>query len=188
MFEVLTRGYNEVQLSANGEVIRSNHSDTSSRQVFIFDTFVVKFDGSNKWQNKREIHFYENVLEEEDAQFFPKLLGHGTHNGETFLIQERVEHTEIPTEEDEDQFRYLETKYGIDDVGCRAASNTPWNKEGYVCNCAITKDGLKIFDIGISQHNWGDDEPSSSSSYSSYPYSSSPECDCSGCKEDDCEW
>lgn len=93
-------------------------------------------------QNAKEIDFYENHLQDEDRQYFPKLLGKGYYNGELFLIQEKVVSDTKATKADEEKLEELKAKYKLRDM---------WVERGYTGhhNVATTKDGMKIFDIGF---------------------------------------
>lgn len=137
--------FKEVTIEVDGQVHSSGKLSNSSRNVFLFEDFVLKFESCD--QNAKELYFYQNTLEEEDAHFFPKLLGHGKHNGEVFLLQERVFESENrkPTKEDKAEFDKVVSKYEIGDL----CMNLYGDGTFYMCNCMMTDDGVKIYDIGI---------------------------------------
>lgn len=149
MWEIINRNWKMAQVKRGDTVLTSTKDSSSCRRVFVFDDFVVKFEPlGNSYQNKRELYFYQELLEPEDEEFFPKLLAHGVFDGDSFIIQERVDHTEIPTKEHEELLKYLTKKYLLDDL-VFYLPNKDFFPKGYVANLAITKDGLKIYDIGI---------------------------------------
>lgn len=173
MLEVVSKEYKKARVKKDGVILTSDSDKSSCREVFLFDDFVIKFEAlGSHYQNKRELYFYQEILEPEDEHFFPKLLAHGIFDNYSFIIQERVENTETPTIKHKKQLKYLTKKYELDDLIFYLPGEGFFTK-GYVANIALTKEGLKIYDIGI-HNNYidGDEEDFSSfsdfSSYSDY--------------------
>jgi hypothetical protein len=153
MFEVIHKEMSRLELNTpKGELISEKQSH-SSRLVFLFDDFVIKFE--HLGQTEKEIFFYENVLEPVDAKFFPKLLATGYHDNRLFLVQERVFPIsgKLASRKQFNQFNYLCNKYSLDDLVLRPKHLQELNLfklEHF--NCCLTREGLKIFDIGNYTH------------------------------------
>lgn len=138
----------KVEVEVLGQKLSSKQKSSGvGRTTFLFEDFVVKFSrGSN--QNQNEINFYEKHLQPTDAHYFPKLLGYGTFNDGTrelsFIIQERVYDTVLFEEETHGvDLKHIEKKYGFEDYYYSTRSI------GQNENIAVTKDGLKVYDMGF---------------------------------------
>jgi hypothetical protein len=137
-------------VNVNGENLTSRICRSSSRDVFIFDTFVVKFDTERSCgeQNFHERSFYELYLSKDDKQFFPELYAYGTYNNVSYLVQEKVtpvNKSDFYPEFDNTLLNNVIKKYSLRDVGY---------EYNYCRNFVVTADGFKIYDIGYSEMNW----------------------------------
>lgn len=150
MYQVIEHDGSEVLVETPKGRMSSSTDSSSSRTVYLFDDFVIKFE--RRGQNAKELFFYQNVLEEKDAKFFPKLLGSGYYEGELFLIQERAKPIDKKwaSRKQARQYQYLTAKYRLSDLTLIERKKTPYGRK--YCdhfNLYITGTGLKIYDIGI---------------------------------------
>ncbi len=127
--------------TGEGELYESDETSHSSRYVYLFDKFVVKFDKMSSIQNKAELKFYTEILEDEDRQFFPKLLASFEYDGGLVLVQERTDDVSGDIPQDVvDLANGILYKYDITDIifekGVRVNAAYTANKE------------IKIYDIG----------------------------------------
>lgn len=153
MLEILDLSFGDwkqvtaVTVKVGEQKMSSSNRSQSSRQVFTFDNFVIKFDTG--YQNGREIKFYEEYLDAADAKYFPKLLGQGTYGDYSFLIQERVKplDNQYAKRRDFQIFKRLTKKYQLSDL---SFGEPVWNapKKQHFFNCYMTREGIKIYDIG----------------------------------------
>ena len=142
--QILNQTDSTLTILLDGKKMVSKQPSHSSRQVYKFKDFVVKL--TKRAQNKNEIEFYTKILQKEDEKFFPKLLAHGKFEEQTFLVQERVtDRTKKAKPHHIREFERLERKYGLADTDV---------SDYYLCNAAISKGELKIYDIGFRVHQW----------------------------------
>jgi len=142
--QVLEVSAYNTKLVVNGELRTDGSPGYSSRRVFIFDDFVIKFESGFGIQNRDELSFYNEVLEEKDAKYFPKILGFGQFEKWSFIVQEKVHNAKEADEYHIDTLRYLINKYELYDL------IVSMNCAGNHHNVAITEDDkLFIYDIGM---------------------------------------
>lgn len=148
-FQVLENYGSTLKVATNGVVKTTGERGYNCcRKVFIFDDFVVKFEGNDDYyeQNKNELRFYNEILLEEDKKHFAKILGSGEQNGKLFLVQEKVVDTgERASCEQMAEFERLSENYGLE-------GDIEFDYE-YRRNCALTSEGIKIFDVGLVQNS-----------------------------------
>lgn len=142
--QILKQTDSILEVLVDGKRMVSKQPSHSSRQVYKFKDFVVKV--STSAQNRNEIEFYTKVLKEEDAKYFPKLIAHGKFGKQTFLVQEKVmDRAKKAKPHHVREFEVLQSKYRLSDTDV---------SEYYLCNAAISRGQLKIYDIGYRQHQW----------------------------------
>lgn len=176
--DIISFDKDSIRIKVNGEVRTDGQKSHSSRQVFLFDTFVVKFDDCGD-QNEAEIGFYENVLKPEDDHYFPRLLGHGTCKNErgfdvSFVVQERVFNSKKVADAARlQELRDLKDKYKLYDISLsQSDSDNHWN-------ALITEDDrLIVYDIGMRSSGYDTESARNSESMESYR-----SCDCSQCRD-----
>lgn len=147
--QILDLSRNSVTLSIDGVQSTNGNKSHSSRRVFLFDGFVVKFD--NTRQNECERDFYLKRLEAKDAKYFPAFLGYGEcvdscGDKWTFLVQERLEMVQRnATRRDKQLLDALIRKYDLNDLILHTSDSDHHN-------VAMTEKRFKIFDIGYYWH------------------------------------
>ena len=147
----------------DGELLASDERGTlCSRQVYLFDEFVVKLDNDEcyRWegegkspylsdnQTASEIEFYETI-EAGDEEFFAPMLAWGLYGDEFFIVQERVRDEEFFEAKDFEvaQVNLVIRKYKLNnDVWFDCDQFTKSYK-----NCAYTATGVKIYDVGYTK-------------------------------------
>jgi hypothetical protein len=149
--------YTRAEVIKGDERVVSYDKTSSCRTVYLFDEFVVKLDNGAE-QNATEIDFYENALEPEDAEYFPKLLAHGQINRgdwiDSFIIQERIEIDEFKqaTPAQISLCEYLRDKYKLGDLCLAGMVNSTFGTRAYTNHnvTPVGKDSILIWDIGFS--------------------------------------
>lgn len=133
----------ELIIKVRRAMVKNKVTSHSSRLVFVFNDFVVKFDTGT--QNSSEKKFYQELLDKKDAQYFPKLLGYGEFDGRTYLIQERVKGRSVKiTKEHADTLNYLQRKYKLWDLSPADVGDYTYKRDNFL----VTSKGLKIYDVG----------------------------------------
>lgn len=151
--QILDQTHNSIQVALNGNLLASSGCHRTSREVFLFDEFVLKFDSYGD-QNENEVAFFTDMLFDEDEQYFPKFLGHGKLNGMSYVMQERINvaDDQIPTMEQISLLAELIERYRIEDVGFMGMEYKGYFAgEVYCFNhnvVPVGEDGLKIYDVG----------------------------------------
>lgn len=150
--EVLDFTLCSATVKVDGVEVESHTNPSSCRTVFIFDTFVIKFDAGS--QNEEELSFYNDHLESQDAKFFPKLLASGyfqqvgVNRPYSFIVQERVIASKRQAKrKDFQRFLQLKRKYWLHDILFAYKRDGEGNQRFF--NCMMTKAGIKIYDIGM---------------------------------------
>lgn len=120
-----------------------------TRKIYICHDFLFKFDVDTKSffppQGLREIEFYNNMLFEEDKQYFAEPIDWGVIDG-TFWVAQKFEKLEYPKDYSE-KVDELILRYGITDI-----LNEPIEQsyEGEVAINWALKNGLPfIYDYPI---------------------------------------
>lgn len=141
-----TEGYQKglvMECTVEGQRGEPSHS---SRRVFKFDKFVVKFDAVKNEdceyrQNRLEVKNY-NSLPDYERKYFAAILATGTVKRKFYIVQELVEHTDREVTQDEiEEFQVLRDKYSLWDVSVG---------KSYICNASLLPErGFKIYDIGV---------------------------------------
>lgn len=141
-FTIISRDYNELVIEIDGVIHTSLYRNESSRTVYIFDNFVVKFS-EDEWcnQNETELNVWHKMQEEDKPHFASIIDYEYTEEYGLVLRQERIIGSDDGvTDELVELFIKLSDTYNLGDIAV---------SEGYVFNCLVTNAGaLKIYDFG----------------------------------------
>lgn len=153
MLKIIQKTEDLLDVEFNGErITTTERAFGNCREVFLAENVVIKFDGSDSYeQNKSEVFFYEKRLLEMERGYFANILEHGEVDGLSYIVQERVYDTgEDVTEEHQTTLRNLKENYGLADMYLSHRSE-------FHHNVLIAKGGIKIYDVGVGDHNpnWG---------------------------------